>query len=661
MGKGLFYPKLAATNLRKNHSVYRPYLLAVVLLVAMYYCLHSVSTLVVESGMAGDGFMYAILQMSAGIIGFLSVLVLFYVNSFIIKRRKREFGLYSILGMEKRHICLVMIWEVLLVAAGGVLVGMLAGAVFCQLFLMLLQRIVGLPVLLEFRIPLSAVGATAGLFAAAFVLVLLYDVASVIRSRPIELLHSDKAGEREPKARWLAAVFGLVTLLGGYWLALTVERPSDAVAVFLPAVLLVIIGTYCLFLAGSIAVLKLLRKNKGFYYRPRNFIPVSTLLYRMKQNAAGLASICILSTCVLVTLSSTVSLFLGEEDILQRQYPRAVNVDCISETPDSLETLAEASRRHAADYGVTIENPSAYRSFSFPAIRGEGGVYTSVPYYGSDTDTVIVLPLEDYNACTGEQRTLAQDQALLYQDGGRWAGGAVFLDGWIYEVAGELSDMPDFVANDAIGTVSLLVVRDYDAMEAVCRRSNQVFAGEEGVSRELYANYSFDVSGPAELEGYYETMRDSLNETVDRLADVGIRDWNRSGFYEMYGSLLFVGIFFVALFLIAAVLIIYYKQITEGFDDHDRFHILQNVGMSDREIKKVISKQVLLVFYLPLAVAILHIAVAFPVLCKLLQAFQMYNTTLFFACTAGAAALFTVFYLLTYKLTARTYFKIVHA
>ena len=228
-------------------------------------------------------------------------------------------------------------------------------------------------------------------------------------------------------------------------------------------------------------------------------------------------------------------------------------------------------------------------------------------------------------------------------------------------MAGELSDMPDFVANDAIGTVSLLVVRDYDAMEAVCRRSNQVFAGEEGVSRELYANYSFDVSGPAELEGYYETMRDSLNETVDRLADVGIRDWNRSGFYEMYGSLLFVGIFFVALFLIAAVLIIYYKQITEGFDDHDRFHILQNVGMSDREIKKVISKQVLLVFYLPLAVAILHIAVAFPVLCKLLQAFQMYNTKLFFTCTVGAAALFTVFYLLTYKLTARTYFKIVHA
>lgn len=656
MGK-LLYPRLALTNLRKNHSIYRPYLLAVALLSAMFYCLCSISAMVLESEMKGGASMGAILRMSAGIIGFLSVLVLFYVNSYIIRRRKREFGLYSILGMEKRHICRVMVWEVVFVALGGTVTGMAAGAVFCQLFLMLLQRLAGMTVLLRFRVPLDAVGITAALFAGVFFLVLLYDTAAVLRSRPVELLRSEKQGEREPKARWLIALLGAATLLAGYWLALTVRRPSDALSVFFPAVLLVILGTYGLFMAGSIAVLKLLRKNRRFYYRSRNFISVSTLLYRMKQNAAGLATICILSTCVLVTLSSTVSLFLGEEDVLMRQYPRAVQTNCISERPDSLAVLREANERHAADYGVAISDASAYRSFSAPMQVG-AGVYTSQAYYGSNTGNAVMLPLEDYNANTGERRILGPDEVLLYTEDAMPPGDTILVDGRTYRVAGVLTQMPKFVVNRSLGNLTLLVLPDGNELNAALARSNGALQGQENVSRPIFSQFNYNVSG-GDLEGYYATMRDGLNETVDRLADVNIRDLDRGSFYEMYGSLLFVGIFFVALFLIAAVLIIYYKQITEGFDDHDRFRILQNVGMSAKEVRKAISRQVLLVFYLPLGMAIVHIAVAFPVLCKLLQAFQMYNTALFFRCTAGTVLFFTLFYLLTYRLTARTYYKIV--
>ena len=660
MGKRFFYPRLALTNIRKNHSIYRPYLLAVTLLAAMYYCLRSVSVLVAESGMSGAGSMYLILQMSAGIMGFLSLLILFYVNSFLVRRRKREFGLYSVLGMEKRHICRVMVWEVLLVALGGMAAGMAAGALFCQLFLMLLQRLTALPVLLEFRIPLNAVGATAELFGLAFLLVLAWDVAAVLRSRPIELLHSASRGEREPKARWFLALLGLAALVAGYWLALAVQRPSDALAVFFPAVLLVIVGTYCLFTAGSVAVLKLLRKNKRFYYRPKNFISVSTLLYRMKQNAAGLASICILSTCVLVTLSSTVCLFLGEEDMLRRQYPGMVNVSCVSETDESLQELVAASGRYAREHGVTILNPVAYRAYTGPVNGLGGGVYESSEYYGVDSRCLVAVPLKDYNACTGRQCVLGPDQVLLYAEGGAPAVEAVQLDGWMYGVAEVLTELPPFVVDDSASELVVMVVPDDAVIRDVAGRSNAVSRRAAGDARPIYGTYHFDVSGPEDLDAYYEGIRGSLDGAAGRLVDVGIRDWDRSGFYEMYGSILFVGIFFVALFLIAAVLIIYYKQITEGFDDHDRFRILQNVGMSEKEVKQVISRQVLLVFYLPLAVAVIHIAVAFPVLCKLLQAFQLYNTALFLQCTAGAAGLFTLFYLLTYRLTARTYFRIVH-
>lgn len=657
MGKGLFYPKLALSNIRKNHSIYRPYLLAVVLLSAMYYCLCSLSRLVVESGMEGGGSLGLILGMGSWLMGVLSVLVLFYTNSFLIRRRQKEFGLYSVLGMEKRHICWVLLWEVLLVAVGGVLLGIVAGAVFSQLFLMILQRIIRFPVTLELRIPLNAVGSTAGAFALAFALVLVYDGIAVLRSRPMELLRSDRQGEREPKVRWLLAILGVVTLGGGYILALMVHSASDALSFFFPAALLVIVGTYCLFVAGSIAILKLLRRNKAFYYRPDNFLSVSTLLYRMKQNAAGLASICILSTCVLVTLSTTVCLFLGQEDMIQRMYPRMVNTSCISQSDEDLSAMERAAADFAGKCGVTISNSAGSRVFEGPVLPMGGGVYQSTNYFGLESLAMLAVPLEDYNRNAGTHLTLEPDQVYVFDESGQLKSDALQLDGWVYPIAGYLDQRPEFLGVES--SLALIVVTaDYETMESLANRANLAQDPEDGYTREIWAHYDFDVTGP-HLEAFYQDLQSEMNASMAHTSNVTVRDEQRGSFYEMYGGLLFIGLFFVALFLIAVVLILYYKQITEGFDDHERFRILQNVGMSAREVKRVISRQVLLMFYLPLGMAALHIAVAFPSLCKILQAFQLYNTSLFALCTAGSAGVFLLFYLLTYKLTARSYFKIV--
>ncbi len=650
-----FYSRLASTNIKKNKSIYLPYLLAGALIVALFYSLRSVSVMVSESNARGSGTMGDILDSSSTICGFLSLIILFYINSFIMKRRKKEFGLYSILGMEKHHISIVMVWEVLITGAVCILCGIIGGALFSQLFYLLLLRIVGLPVALTFQIPMKSVFHTVLLFGVGFAMVLTYDIISIMRTNPISLLNSAKEGEREPKARWLLTLIGLATLGGGYVLSWMVRTPYDAVAVFLPAVLLVIVGTYCLFIAGSIVLLKLLRKNRNFYYRPQNFISVSGMIYRMKQNATGLASICILSTCVLVTLSLTVCLFIGEEDILKHEYPRQIQTSCIADE-QSPALMQLAAQSHAQDYGFTIKNAVGYTNFSYAAIRN-GDSFSMNDFYNSETCEINSLLLEDYNRITNSAENLDDGQVLVYVEGAPLTGDIIKLDGQTYRVAGQIP-VPDFISSINMGESVTVVFPKFADLESIKNAANAVTGNKS--QRVLMYYYSHDISGDTKnLAEYYETMRSAFNETVPHLAIVNNIDSARDDFYQIYGSILFVGIFFVALFLVAAVLIIYYKQVTEGFDDHDRFKIMQNVGMSDKEVRSTIGKQVLMVFFLPLGMAVLHISVAFPVLCKLLVAFKMTNTTLFLICTIGAVLIFTILYFVVYQLTARTYYRIV--
>ena len=646
--KTAFYPRLAWNNIRKNNNIYLPYLLAASLMVGLYYILRSIAVMVLQSKMEGYGHMYEMLQVSATICGILSFPVLIYINSFIMKQRKREFGLYGILGLGKSHIAFVVCWEGFFAAAASIGCGILGGALLSQLLFLILMHLVRLPVSLQFQIPLIPVAATIVLFLAVFAFTLVMDVFSIWHTNPADLLRSSHQGEKEPRSRRILAVLGILTLGAGYLLSWSIKSPYDALGYFFPAVLLVIAGTFLLFISGSIVLLKALRKNKKFYYRPSNFIAVSGMLYRMKRNAAGLANICILSTCVLVTLSSTVCLFLGEEDSLKQSFPRQVLVEAFNgpEIPAFVQNTAQS---HAQAHGFEIENIISFREIQSSSER-QGDSFTlfqSNGYFNSSSFLIYCLALDDYQKITGSQAALEPNTALLWLAGEPLQKESFSLGNAEYRVAASIP-RPDFIRNLEPVNVLVAVLPGQDDLDRLADQSLDFFF------------FEYDISGPEEnLDSFNQTLIENFRTQSGILHYAKSVFTDRDDFYQLYGGLFFIGIFFVALFLIATVIIIYYKQITEGFEDSARFQIMERIGMSHREIRQAIHKQILLVFFLPLGTAIIHIAAAFPVLRLLLWIFRMDNVWLFLACTAGSILIFALFYFIVYRLTARTYYKIV--
>lgn len=648
-----FYSRLAATNIARNRDVYLPYLFAGMLIVALYYILGSVSVMVGESGMEGGEHIREMLDVSANVCAFISIVVLFYINSFVMKRRKKEFGLYNILGMGKRHISLVILWEILLAAGVCVAGGILGGALLSQLLFLVLMRLTRLPVSIVFRIPLGPVLSTTAVFCTGFAVMLAANALSVWRSSPAALLRSASEGEREPKSSRLLTAAGIASLAGGYLVAWTTPTPFAAMNRFPPAVLLVILGTFLLFTTGSIALLKLLRRRKSFYYKPSNFVAVSGMLYRMKRNAAGLANICILASCVLVTLSSTLCLFLGEEDLLRAQYPRQIYADCRADV-ESAAQMKQAAAQNAARYGFETADMLDYHSFAAPFLM-EDGALAMEAYYTVNTYSFKFVPVDDYNRLAGTEERLEPGEVLL-------AGtfpmedGMLRFNGLRYTVRGAAQSV-DLLNSGDPDRLVMVILPSLDDLFAVKAASDK--AGFE----KYYVRYEqwYNLSGEGQLQALYGSMRDDYAAIVPNLGQVDSIDSARNDFYQIYGSLLFVGIFFVALFLIATVLIIYYKQITEGFDDQKRFHIMEQVGMSGEEVRGAIRKQVQLVFFLPLGLAVIHIASAFRVLCMVLLVFGMDNTGLFLCCVLATTLLFAILYFAVYRLTARTYYRIVQA
>ncbi len=658
-----FYSRLAFQNLRKNRSLYLPCLLSGSVIVMLFYILDSICVMLGNAEMRGGAYLEMIIGLSRNVCGFLSIIILFYINSFVMKQRKREFGLFCVLGMEKKHLFQVLFLETMMVGTVSILLGVLGGALLSQLLFLVLMNIVRYNIPLTFTIPLSSIGLTFGVFAAAYLLVILAEAVQIIRTNPIDLLHSAKVGEREPKARWLLALIGAAALSGGYALAIGAKDAVQALMFFIVAVVLVMIGTYLLFTAGSITFLKILRRKKSFYYKPNNFVSVSGMIYRMKQNAVGLANICILSTCVLVTLSSTICLYIGEESVTANRFPRDMKASFALEEGteaaaiDTMENLAE-------QHGLEITNAVKVYPYSIIAYQeGENDFSTEYDGGGHISDlsrlwSFEILPLSSYNEAVGMNYQLEWGEVLLCK--GTKAQDNVFrLDGTEYR-AKELIPFPDFLASadDGDGGYSLLIMRDDERKELWTAHH----AGEDTYP---WFQYVFDLEGPENhRQVYMDCLREALVETQRapgqylRVGSVGSREADRKDFYETFGGLFFVGIFFTLLFLLATVLIVYYKQITEGYDDHDRFHIMQQVGMSAHEVKSAIHKQVLMVFFLPLGLAMVHISAAFPALCKILRAFQMTDTRLFLICVLGTCLAFSVVYLVIYWLTASVYYRL---
>lgn len=686
MNKG-FYLKMAWGNIRKNRNIYLPYLLAASVMTALFYIQGSLCDMVDISGMKGKRMMSSLLGISTPITGIFSLVILFYVNSFVMKQRKKEFGLYNVLGMEKRHLVRLMSVEILLVAVFSLVFGISGGALFSQLFFLIFYKMIRMEADLTMVIPRGAVIETLTLFGILFCLVLLYDIVAVIRTRPVELLKSESQGEREPKVHGLAALIGVAALIGGYVIAQKVESPMEAMLWFFAAALLVIIGTYGLFMAGSIALLKWMKKRECFYYRPSSFISVSGMLYRMKQNAAGLAGICILSTMVMVTIGASLCIFSGVGEGVREEYPREyflqmhysedLKPETYQDTTSDVKKLVEAQME---ENGSRVENMLSYTRCNMVYRKGKDGYEAEMGDLADTNDYenlvyVQYLLREDYEANTGKKTEIPDDVAAFYESEEGLIPGETLLFG-DYSIKGKRLEEPveTAVASWYSGIkkrvqVLLPGIEEMEKLTESLGKNFETYYGLEegegpGAMYFLGWNWYFDISGKQEpAEEFLEKLRSSWEtEKASEWAYISTfqnRTEEEEYLFQEYGTILFIGFFLGLIFLLATVLIIYYKQVTEGYDDRKRFVIMQDIGLSQAEVKKTIRTQVLLVFFLPLGAAGLHMAMAFKVLVKMMALFSAYNIKLFSLCIGLTVAVFALVYFLVYTVTARIYYKIV--
>lgn len=652
----MIYPKLAFSNMKKSRRTYLPYLLTCIITVMLFYIMNSLAVNRGLNEMRRAGSLKMIMGWATVIVAIFAVIFLFYTNSFLVRQRKKEFGLYQVLGMDKRNLAKMMTWETVFTAAVSLAAGLLGGIMFGKLMFLLLLKLIHNGVPLAFAVEGKAIVNTLILFLCIFLASLLFNLLQIQTASPIQLLHGGRQGEKEPKAKWFIALIGLICLGIGYYIALTTEGPLQAITQFFIAVLLVIAGTYLLFTAGSIVLFKALRKNKKFYYNPRHFISVSGMIYRMKQNAVGLSNICILSTVVLVLVSTSFSTYAGMKDVMATRYPMEMSIQTLpGSTTADIEKINQIVREETEKYGVTLKDQSAYRYGSLVGVI-EGSKITLEEQGSYDKSTVgviMMIPLEDYNRMENDQAELSAGDVIVYDASGKSSSPAIDIQGTSYNVVKSLKELKLSKSNqDYVFQTIYLVFPDESVIENIL---HQYVSEEEGIRY----NNAFNLSGSEDKkEKAMSAIKDRINGEAGSCI-IEIREEERVPTYQIYGGFLFIGVFLGFMFLMATVLIIYYKQISEGMDDQERYQIMQKVGMSKKEIRKTINSQVLLVFFLPLIMAVIHIAAAFKVITELLAIMNLVNVTLFLICTIVTVVVFAVFYAIVFRVTAREYYKIV--
>ena len=664
------YGKLAVTNLKNNRKSYIPYVLASAFSVMMYFIMDNLyrNRSLVEKGSP----LAIMLSYADAVLLIFSIIFLFYINSFLIKRRKKELGIYNILGMGKGHLAKMLFIESIITTTVSIIGGILAGILFGKLVYLVLLKILHLKRDIVYMISPVSVGITAAIFGCIFFVIFLYNLVQMKLSNPIELLRGGNAGEREPKTKWLMTIIGSVCLAGGYYISLTTKEPLQAIGQFFVAVLLVVAGTYALFMAGSITLLKLLRKKKSYYYKTRHFTAISGMIYRMKQNAVGLANICILSTMVLVMVSITISLYAGMNDVLVTRFP--------SEAQITNQGINQNEERQIGELVASITkenhtNPTSQIRFhegNFTALyndKTKNFNMTTAQSYG-DTNIVefVMIPLSDYNKTEGKAVKLADNEVLIYHRKNKNKSSikneeTIHLNNDSYKVAANLDSMRIAKA-DATNSVDgwYVIVKDTNIikkyLKAVYGKDDMEDSVEDYHEFMQYV-YSFNLDGSRTNRERTEQILQEQLQAKFKSAFIEGRELSRENFYNFYGGFLFIGIFLGIIFLMATVLIIYYKQISEGYDDRERYQIMQKVGMSKKEVRQSIRSQVLLVFFLPLIMAVIHLAFAFKIITKLLSVLNLTNVSLFFMYTVGTVAVFAVIYAIIYSITAREYYKII--
>jgi putative ABC transport system permease protein len=637
----------------------------------MYFIIYALS---IDKGLAnmyGGNMTQSLLMLGTWVVATFAIIFLTYTNSFLMKRRKKEFGLFNILGMEKKHIARIIFYETMFITILSLILGILFGILFSRLSLLLLVKLMNFNVYFGFNISFEAIIATLGLFGAIFAFILLNNLRQIHVSKPVELLKGGQVGEKEPKTKWLLSTVGFTSLAFGYYIALATKMNASALLAFFIAVILVIIGTYFVFTAGSIMILKILRRNKGYYYKTKHFISVSGMIYRMKQNAAGLANICILSTMVLVMLSSTVSLYLGMEDSIRLRFPRNININIYEYNLELNDNVDKLINETLDKHTLNASNELSYKYIDFDVHLNKNEAELTL-YFNPNLDEsrlIYLIPLEDYNRISNGNIELNDDEILMYSSREKYNYDSIIMFKQEYRIKEHLKN---FETNDRasadISNTFYIITKDMGNL-------NNLLLEEVGktpdsnVGRYMpYYYIAFDLDGSIdEQKAFYDDLytnfakksRPEMDREKVSSFSLSSSAEGTMDFYNIYGGLFFLGIFLGMIFIMATVLIMYYKQISEGYDDKERFEIMQKVGMSHLEIRSSIRSQVLTVFFLPIVTAGIHIAFAFPIITKMLTLINLANNSLFAVCTLVSLLIFTVFYAIVYALTARTYYRIV--
>ena len=679
--RGGFYIRLAKDGILKNRKFYFPYILTCICMIMMFYVVRFLSMSETFQTVRGGSMLQELLNMGAFVIAVFALIFLYYTNSFLIRRRQKEFGLYNILGMGKRNLVKILIWENLITAAASIVLGLLCGVLFSKLAELAAVRMLGGTTGFGITLEPDSVLYTAALFLGIFALIMMRMLVSIYRLRPVEMLRSENIGEKPPKANWILALIGLILLGIAYYIAVAILDPVSAMMMFFNAVFLVVVATYLLFISGSVALCRILQKNKNYYYKTKHFVSLSSMAYRMKRNGAGLASICILSTMMLVTVSSTTCLYTQVDQAVEQRYPRDISIsmyDEFTKAPDQsiTEPYIEAMNGVLGEYGVTAQDVQNYYLYDNYGIQAGDqfklNMYKDEANGTLDYSSMIELyfiTLADYNALTGENRELGEDDMLVCPMKMEYNYDTLTIEEFGTWNVEKLDAAPVSIgsAEANMNGSLILVVNDISFVEAVAQYEYDTAMEYGGYFGRITQQYGFnlDCSEEKQLEIYDDIFNavNQLGQENTALADfmTDSKAQGRSDIIGINGGLFFLGILLGSVFLFGTVLIMYYKQISEGYEDQKRFEILMKVGMTQKEVKKSINSQVLTVFFLPLIAAGIHLAFAFPLLSKMLMLMSTSaSEKLLLIVTVGCYLVFALFYMIVYWVTSKSYYTIVN-
>lgn len=673
--------KLAVGNIGKNYRFFIPRILTETGLLACFYIIYTLACDDRLSESKGGEYLPTFMIMGAVIIGLLSFVLIFYTNSFLMKQRKREFGLYSVLGMEKKHICRVLFHESVICCAASVAAGLAGGILFYKFCSLAICKLLKTDIILGFYFIRAATIIPSGaIFIGIDLFIFIFNCISISRMNPVELLSAKGTGEKEPKIKWILLILGTLLLGGGYYISLTTKNPLEAILLFFAAVLMVIAGTYFLYVAGSVFVLKSLKNRDGFYYKPGRFTAVSGLLYRMKQNGVGLASVAILATGVLIMISTTFCLYSRTETVLDKYYPQDVYISEVFYDKDDNPVIIpenvvdKTTAECAAECGLGIKEKFSEEFFDVSFNHKPGELIADSASISNETDfsgiyNITFITEDMYVKLGGESQGLKENEVAVcpYNANAQFGEKEFTLLGKKYSVKKTVNLFPidtHMISVNCFG----MVVSDSKVLNEIFEGQKKAYGDNASKFQKRYC-LTFDSRDKAREKGT-DFEKGVREETEKYISSLGYKEYTiedtdsvwetRSNLYGMYGTLLFLGILLGVVCLFATVLIIYYKQISEGYEDKDRYKIMRKIGMTDKETKRTVHSQIMVVFFLPLVTAGIHVVFAYPIVTKLMAILLLDDNRLFAKWSIIIYIVFALVYALIYKLTSRTYYKIVN-